>query len=107
MMARYGSVTMPIALLVWAGAAGAADLTKVDRTLKKQPAYQGKPKYGLLVFGPEAKHRVWLVLDGDTLYVDKNGNGDLTDKGERVTAPAFKAVTHPIYARERSIEVGD
>jgi len=22
----------------------------------------------------------WLVFDGDTLYVDRNGNGDLTEK---------------------------
>ena len=60
-----------------------ADLTKIDRTIAKEPAYKSKPKYCLLVFGPEAKTRVWLVLDGDTLYVDRNGNGDLTEKGER------------------------
>jgi hypothetical protein len=34
--------------------------------------------------GPQAKTRVWLVLDGDTLYVDRNGNGDLTAKDKRV-----------------------
>src|SRR5262249_38019827 len=50
----------------------------------KEPAYKTKPKYGLLVFGPEAKSRVWLVLDGDVLYADKNGNGDLTEKDERI-----------------------
>src|SRR5215470_17357354 len=61
-----------------------ADLTKIDRTIAKEPAYKGKPKYCLLVFGPDAKTRVWLVLDGDVLYVDRNGNGDLTDKGETV-----------------------
>ena len=60
-----------------------ADLTKIDRTIAKEPAYTSKPKYCLLVFGPEAKTRVWLVPDGDTLYVDRNGNGDLTEKGER------------------------
>jgi hypothetical protein len=38
------------------------------------------------VFGPEGKDRVWLVLDGDTLYVDRNGNGDLTEYGEKITA---------------------
>src|SRR5262249_4307689 len=43
-----------------------------------------KPRYCLLVFGPEAKTRVWLVLDGDVLYVDRNGNGDLTEAGERM-----------------------
>jgi hypothetical protein len=66
-----------------AGTAWGADLTRIDRTIAKEPAYKSKPKYCLLVFGPEAKTRVWLVLDGDTLYVDRNGNGDLTEKGER------------------------
>jgi len=63
-----------------------ADLTKIDRTIAKEPAYKSKPKYCLLVFGPEAKTRIWLVLDGDRLYVDRNGNGDLTDDGEGLVA---------------------
>src|SRR5262249_14943460 len=67
--------------------ASATDLTKIDRTIAKEPAYKNKPKYCLLVFGPEAKFRVWLVIDGDTLYVDRNGNGDLTEPGEAVTRP--------------------
>ncbi|HEY8506570.1 MAG TPA: hypothetical protein VIL46_18450, partial [Gemmataceae bacterium] len=51
--------------------AAAADLSKVDRSIRKEPACQTKaPKYCLLVFGPAADYRVWLVLDGDTLYVD-------------------------------------
>jgi hypothetical protein len=78
---------LPLALaaaLLAAGAAGAADLARVDRTIAKEPAYKGKPKYCLLVFGPEARTRVWLVQDGDVLYVDRNGNGDLTEKGGRV-----------------------
>ncbi len=63
----------------------AADLTKIDRTIKKEPAYETKaPKYCLLVFGPEAKTRVWLVADGKVLYVDRNGSGDLTEEGKRV-----------------------
>src|SRR5262250_2615532 len=60
------------------------DLSKVDRTIAKEPAYRHKPKYCLLVFGNDAKFRVWLVLDGDVLYVDCNGNGDLTERDERV-----------------------
>jgi hypothetical protein len=62
----------------------AADLSKIDRTIAKEPKYQGKPEYCLLVIGPEAKQCVWLVVDGTTLYVDRNGNGDLTDPDERV-----------------------
>jgi hypothetical protein len=69
--------------------AWAADLTKIDRTIATEPAYTSKPKYCLLVFGPKANTRVWLVLDGDVLYADRNGNGNLTEKGERFV-PARK-----------------
>jgi hypothetical protein len=63
--------------------APAADLSKVERVIRKEPVYKSKdPRYCLLVFGPKADYRVWLVLDGDTLYVDRNGNGDLTEAGE-------------------------
>jgi RNA polymerase sigma factor (sigma-70 family) len=51
---------------------------------KKEPQYQKEPKYALLVFGPKREHRTWLVLDGTTLYVDTNGNGDLTEPGKRL-----------------------
>ena len=66
-------------------AARATDLAKIDRTIAQEPVYEHKPKYCLLVFGPEAKTRVWLVVDGDVLYVDRNGNGDLTERNERVS----------------------
>jgi hypothetical protein len=64
----------------------AADLTHIERKIAKEPIYKSKPKYCLLVFGPDAKTRVWLVRDGDTLYVDRNGNGDLTEAGEKILA---------------------
>lgn len=71
--------------IVGAGYAQAGDLDKIDCPLLKEPAYQSKaPKYALLVFGPKAATRTWLVLDGTTLYVDRNGNGDLTEAGETV-----------------------
>jgi hypothetical protein len=76
-----------VALLTFLSATSSAmDLSKVDRAIAKEPAYKSKPKYCLLVFGAEAKTKVWLVQDGDTLYVDSNGNGDLTEPGERVVA---------------------
>jgi len=63
--------------LLGAGAAVASaqgvNLRKVERTITKEPAYKSKPKYCLLVFGQEAKHRVWVVLDGDVVYIDRNG----------------------------------
>ena len=39
---------------------------------------------------PEAQTRVWIVQDGDTLYVDRNGNGDLTEPGEVTLTPHLK-----------------
>jgi hypothetical protein len=84
-------------LALYAPPTSAADLTKIDRAIAKQPVYQSQsPKYCLLVFGPEAKTRVWLVLDGDVLYVDRNGNGDLTEKGERIVGEDGLFVTEDI-----------
>ncbi len=80
-----------LALIFPAWTAHATDLTKIERTIRKEPAYQTKtPKYCLLVFGTEAKTRMWLVHDGKVLYVDKNGDGDLTGADKRVEV-------HPKY----------
>jgi hypothetical protein len=84
-----------LTLLCLAAPSSAADLGKVDRTLRKEPAYKGQPQYCLLVFGPEAKTRVWLVRDGDTLYVDRDGSGDLTDPAARVPC-ARRQVSAPL-----------
>jgi hypothetical protein len=79
-------------LLVFSSAgACAADLTKLERPILKEPAYRSQPKYCLLVFGPEGNTKIWLVQDGDVLYVDRNGNGDLTEAGKRVTAEKQQA----------------
>lgn len=65
--------------------ASAASLQSVDRTMAREPSYQTQaPKYCLAVFGEGAQTRVWLVLDGNTLFVDRNGNSDLTEAGERL-----------------------
>jgi hypothetical protein len=86
---------LALTALALGAAAPAADLAKTDRTLRKEPAYRGKPRYCLLVFGPGAEERAWLVLDlvsepwdargeKDALYVDRDGSGDLTRPGNRV-----------------------
>src|SRR5437879_7519420 len=88
-----------LALLISAATfAWAGDTVKINRSIAKEPVYQSKaPKYCLLTFGREGKTRVWLVFDSvpnplvpgkdkDYLYVDRNGNGDLTESGERIEA---------------------
>ena len=83
-----------------------ADPPKFDRTLGKEPTYQTKaPKYGLLVFGPEGKDRVWLVLDGDTLYVDRNGDSDLTAPDEKIAAK--KSTDRDAEKYGHTFEAGD
>ncbi|MDR3637000.1 MAG: hypothetical protein P4L84_24565 [Isosphaeraceae bacterium] len=63
----------------------AVDLAHIDRSIAKEPRYAGRPHYALIVFGSRAEHRSWLVMDGDeTLYFDRNGNGDLTDPEDRI-----------------------
>ena len=93
-----------LALLTPCLPAQVTDLTKIDRTIKKEPAYQSRaPRYGLLVLGPKAETRLWLVFDSvpdplrpgkdrDYLYVDRDGTGDLTE--ERVEAVVHKRKVH-------------
>jgi hypothetical protein len=69
--------------LVCCSLAQAVDYSKVIRPIAKEPAYQQPPKYALLLFGKECMLRVWVVLDGDIVYLDRNGDGDLTGANER------------------------
>jgi hypothetical protein len=96
---------LTLVALLWPATFGHAtqvDLCKIDRTIRKEPVYQTKsPKYCLLVFGTEAKTLVWLVHDGDKLYVDRNGNSDLTEDGEHVKGEEERPrISPPIGARD-------
>jgi hypothetical protein len=94
-------IPLALAAALWAiGGLSAADLRQIERTIAKEPAYKNKPKYCLLVFGEQARTHVWLVQDGEVLYVDRNANGDLTEKDERVTLK-------PENKNFRTFEAGD
>ena len=94
MRRSYGLTTAAIWMALSASVLSAADLTNIERTIGKEPEYESKsPRYVLLVLGPEAQTRIWIVRDGRTLYVDANANGDLTDPGERLQPG--KAKTDP------------
>jgi hypothetical protein len=71
------------------------DLGKLNRRIAKEPIYNsGQPLYGLLVFGPKADKRLWIVLDSskrdarhfDVLYIDRNADSDLTTADEQLFA---------------------
>ncbi len=62
----------------------AADPPLERPSLAREPAYRQTPFYGLLVIGPEARGH-WLVVDGESVYLDRNANGDLTEQEDRLT----------------------
>ena len=85
-----------------------ADLGRIDRAIAKLPAFTSETQaYCLLVFGPDARTHVWLVRDGDVLYVDRNGNGDLTESQERVAAYAETSQPEKGVLQFRVGEVAD
>jgi len=72
------------------------DFAKVDRRIGRLPALTSKaPRYGLFLFGTQGEKRVWAVVDGDVLYLDRNADGDLTGATERIAGEG------------RSFKIGD
>jgi hypothetical protein len=68
---------------------------------QKEPKYTKKPGYLKLQFHKDRSSTVWVVRDGNTLYVDRNGNGDLTEPSEKITAKKQDG------SESTSFEVGD
>src|SRR5579859_1303062 len=81
----------------------AVDLTCIERAILKEPAYQGKPRYCLLVFGKVAATRIWLVKDDRDLFVDHNGNGDLTEPGERYSNGGISWLIRKLVERDGTV----
>jgi hypothetical protein len=57
-----------------------------DSRPRVEPKYESTPYYlrAIFGFGPQPNDPIWIVYDGRNLYIDRNGNGDLTDAGEKV-----------------------
>lgn len=88
-------------------AARAVDLATIDRSIKNEPGYQTKsPGYCLLVFGKAARTRIWIVVDGQRLYVDRNGNGDLTEPDELVRSSTSADYAYQSFQLGQIREVG-
>lgn len=102
-------LSLALALIV-AQAAYSDDLAKKRLPLKIEPKYVSEvPAYLLLVFGQKASTPVWLVVDKEHVYMDRNSNGDLTDKGERIAASTIQKLESPnaLYGEFRSYDLGD
>ena len=74
--------------------ARALEQIKATYPLKKEPVYRAPPQYCLLLVGGQDPAWLWMVSDGVTLYVDRNGNGDLTEPGEAIP---FRAAGFAAY----------
>jgi hypothetical protein len=105
-------IVLSVLCLGWSSLpSGAADLTKIDRSIAKEPTYKTEPYYALVVLGPKAEKRVWLVVAGEVLCVDRNGNSDLTEANERVTldieATKKIQVAPGMYKGMNSFDIGE
>jgi hypothetical protein len=86
MLPRHSLLALLLTIALLAPAAPAADLAPLRRPPAKEPTYEsGSPRYCLLVFGREATP-IWLVVDGNSLYADRDGSGDLTAPAKRKRA---------------------
>ena len=88
------------------------ELSKVDRTIVKEPSKLSQPRYCLMVFGPRAEVRIWMIKDGERLYVDRNANGDLTEPDESFSPTErrqFDTITDgkPAPYRQLKYDIGD
>jgi hypothetical protein len=89
-------ITFVVMLMVLLGGnstpAASPDLSHIERTIAREPVFQYKqPRYCLLLFGAEAQSRLWLISDGNTIYFDRNGDGDLTQADEKIPGkPALR-----------------
>ncbi len=104
------AVGAALILLVLGGFAVAADLAEIERSLAKEPRYESdQPGYVLLAFGSKATTRVWLVVDDDVVYLDRNGNNDLTDLDEKIRVAEVRQLTsaNASFAEYRIYGLGD
>jgi thiol-disulfide isomerase/thioredoxin len=74
----------------------------------KEPAYTGKPRYGVLRVGNGSKSDTLVALDitdkGSRLYIDTNQNGDLSDDGsgewdvvKEISGANVEFATRPVH----------
>ena len=77
--------------------------------VSKEPAYEGKPRYGIIRVGNGRKSDTLVALDvrdaGSRLYIDSNQNGDLCDDGtgewditKDINGTNVEFATRPVHA---------
>lgn len=85
------------------------DLATMRLPPRIEPRYESEPAYLLLVFGQDTLTPVWLIADAECIYIDRNANGDLSDKGERIAASAVQKIdsSNALFREVRTYDLGD
>lgn len=82
-----------------------AELEAARRPPATEPKYMGIPRYLLLAFGRPIHRTAWCVLDGETLYVDRDGDGAL-DAAKEKLAPRREKLEKHFVAEQLTYAVG-
>lgn len=73
----------------------------VDHPVPRQPKYTASRQvFCRLAFAAKRERNVWLAIDGDRLYLDRNADRDLTDTGERFEGGKTRDVTTEFTAND-------
>jgi len=105
-----GLISIWIATILLARTSVSVDLADLRSSPQVEPEYLAKePGYLLLAFGREPSIRVWVVADEESVYIDRNANGDLTETGEKVPVTKVQSLTSPnaVFAELRTYDLGD
>jgi hypothetical protein len=76
--------------------------------LKKEPPYKGKVRYGTIALGDAKDNQIVVALDepaeGEpTLYIDRNGNGDLTDDSDAAWGRKLPNGQETVFLKEAAV----
>ena len=90
------------------------DLRQIHRSLAAEPSYASTcPGYAAIVFGDNTADVRWLVLDDDHAYFDRDGDRQLNESDEKVTASNIQKLgENSLFSESRefvieNVHVGD
>ncbi|HEX6812145.1 MAG TPA: hypothetical protein VF384_11020 [Planctomycetota bacterium] len=82
-----------------------AALEALRKPPSAEPKYEGRPRYLLIALGQPVHRAIWCVLDGTTLWVDRDGDRRLDAAKERF-APRVAKVKDHFIAETHAYDVG-
>ena len=106
MVVRFLVVVLSLATLLPCQKDANAELAAARKAPAAEPKYENSPRYLLLALGQPIQRTVWCVIDGMTLYADRNGDGRLDASNERFTPLVSKLNGDHFVAQTHTYRVG-